>query len=519
MIETGKIAAVFLDRDGTIIEDRGHLRNPSEVVFFPETVPALAKLQEHYQLFIVTHQSGIAKGILSSEEVGRVNQHVVSELRNHGVVITEVYSCPHNREDVCDCIKPNPYFLQQAAGKYGLDLTASFVVGDHPHDVALADNAGAAGIYVLTGHGVKHRAEMPQHKAIVPGIREAVDWIATLRKMKRQETGQPGLQDRAAGILREGGIVAFPTETVYGLGAATFDEKAVARVFEVKQRPGFDPLIVHVSGPEQLPDLVKEPPEAVEMLIERFWPGPLTLILPKAPTVPDLVTAGLSTVAVRMPRHPMALDLIERAGTPVAAPSANPFGYVSPTKAEHVIRHLGDQVDMVLDGGPCTVGLESTVLSLAGSRPAILRAGGIARENIEQVLGDKVEHAPAADVIAAPGQTPRHYSPQTPIILASSGDDVPSGSRVGRLCFGSQGSTDCYGAVENLSTNGDLREAAINLFAALHRLDALDLDVIVADTVPETGLGAAIMDRLRRASRKEVSPQFDVSPGNLRDKG
>ncbi len=492
--------AVFLDRDGTIIEDRGHLRSPADVVFFSDTVRALQRLQEHFSLFIVTHQPGVSGGLLSADEVAQVNAHVVAELRRHGVVISEVYCCPHRREERCVCIKPQPFFLEQAAREHGVDLTHSFVVGDHPHDVALADNAGAAGIYVLTGHGAKHRTEMPRCQAVTPGIREAVDWIFACCAMRELENRQPGSLDRAAALLRSGGIVAFPTETVYGLGAAAFDEKAVARVFEAKRRPSFDPLIVHVSNPEQLAAVVREISATATALIERFWPGPLTLVLPKTSAVPDLVTAGLSSVAVRMPRHPLALELIARAGGPIAAPSANPFGYVSPTEAAHVLRHLGDRVDMVLDGGPCAIGLESTVLSLVDGRPTLLRPGGIACEEIEAVIGDTVAHRSAAGCITAPGQTPTHYSPRTPLRLARAGDAPPAGKRAGRLCFGRTGSTASFAALENLSLDGDVREAAIHLFAALHRLDALGLDVILADPVPETGLGAAVMDRLRRSS-------------------
>ena len=322
--------------------------------------------------------------------------------------------------------------------------------------------------------------------------------------MKRQDPERADLCDRAASMLRNGGIVAFPTETVYGLGAVVFDEKAVARVFEVKQRPRFDPLIVHVSGPEQLPLLVDTIPAIAQRLIAHFWPGPLTLVLPKTQAVPDLVTAGLGTVAVRMPRHPLALDLIERTGKPIAAPSANPFGYVSPTMAEHVRRHLGDRIDMVLDGGPCTVGLESTVLSLTGPRPAILRAGGVTREAIEQVIGSTIETGAASGRVTAPGQTPSHYAPRTPVVMATEGYAIPAGARAGRLRFGRQGTTVGFDAMEELSPAGDVREAAIGLFAALHRLDALGLDIIVADPVPESGLGVAVMDRLRRAAAKST---------------
>jgi L-threonylcarbamoyladenylate synthase len=495
--------AVFLDRDGTIIEDRGHLRSPSEVVFFPDTVRALQRLHEHFRLLVVTHQRGIADGILSSEEGARVNEHVVAELRRHGVVITEVYCCPHRRDEGCPCIKPNPYFLVEAARKYGLDLAHSFVVGDHPHDVGLATNAGATGVYVLTGHGAKHRAELSQHKAVVPGIREAADWILACREWRRRETDYPELMTRAADILRKGGVVAFPTETVYGLGAAAFDEKAVASIFEIKGRPRFDPLIVHVSGPEQLPRLVEKVPAAAQALIDRFWPGPLTLVLPRTSAVPDLVTAGLPTVAVRMPRHPVALELTDLAGTPVAAPSANPFGHTSPTTAQHVHDQLAGKVDMVLDGGPCFVGIESTIVSLVSDAPVLLRPGGLAVEDIEEVIGPLCK-APQHDnpSVTAPGMLPRHYAPRTPLTLMDKGQARRADweARTGLLAFQTPPCSTSFAAVEVLSAECDLREAAANLFGAMRRLDARGLDCIVAEPVPDSGLGRAINDRLRRSA-------------------
>ncbi len=197
----------------------------------------------------------------------------------------------------------------------------------------------------------------------------------------------------AAEIIKRGGIVAFPTETVYGLGADAFAPLAVARIFEVKKRPHFDPLIIHVASPDDLGRLVTDIPGPAQKLINRFWPGPLTVVLPKRDEVPDIVTAGLPTVAVRMPRHEMALQLIELSGSPIAAPSANPFGYVSPTTAEHVREQLDDQVDLILDGGPCPVGVESTILSFSEERPRLLRPGGVPLEEIESVIG-KVEIAP-----------------------------------------------------------------------------------------------------------------------------
>ncbi len=239
------VPAVFLDRDGTIIEDRGHLQVVSDVAFFPDTVLALAKLQEHFLLFVVTHQPGVSLGILSAEEVAQVNGHVVAELSRQGVFISGVFCCPHRREERCLCIKPRPFFLEKAAGDFGLDLRRSFVVGDHPHDVALADNAGAAGIYVLSGHGAKHRAELPACKAVVPGIRAASEWILACRETRQLEDNQPGVLASGASILQNGGIVAFPTETVYGLGATAFNEKAVSRVFAVKGRPDNQQLSSH----------------------------------------------------------------------------------------------------------------------------------------------------------------------------------------------------------------------------------------------------------------------------------
>ncbi len=498
--------AVFLDRDGTIIEDRGHLRSPSDVIFFPDTVRSLQRLQDHFLLFIVTHQRGIAEGIMCAAEVEAVNEHVVSTLRRHGVIIQAVYCCPHRREDGCRCIKPNPYFLHEAARRYGVDLTRSFVVGDHPHDIALADHAGAAGVYVLTGHGSKHRAELPDGKAIVPGIGEATDWILACHAWRLREAADPELMRRAADTLRQGGVVAFPTETVYGLGASVFHEQAVAKVFEIKQRPRFDPLIVHVSASEQLSLVVEQISDTARALIARFWPGPLTLVLPKKAVVPDLVTAGLSTVAVRMPRHPVALELIRCLGTPVAAPSANRFGHTSPTTAQHVRDELATTVDLVLDGGPCSVGIESTIVSLVSDEPVLLRPGGLPLETIEEVIGPLKRLSGSMDGrVSAPGMLPNHYAPRTPLRLMAGRKIHPSPlhQKVGLLAFQEvPAPVSDFSAVEILSATGDLREAAARFFAALRRLDALGLECIVAEPVPNNGLGRAINDRLRRAATK-----------------
>lgn len=493
--------AVFLDRDGTLIEDRGWLRSPADAVLFPDTVPALRKLAEGHELFISTQQSGVARGLLTAEEVAAVNADLVARLAAAEIPIRAVLCCQHGPDGGCDCRKPNPAPLLRAAETFGLDLARSFGVGDHPHDVELARRAGAQGIYVRTGHGEKHRAELPAEvTALVPGIREAAEWILAVRAAEERTGDLEAELERVAGLLRRGGVVAFPTETVYGLGADARNAEAVARIFEIKGRPRFDPLIVHVASPGMAAEVAAEIPEQARTLIRRFWPGPLTLVLPKRPEVSDLVTAGLPTVGVRMPRHPLALELIRQAGVPVAAPSANPFGRTSPTKAKHVDGHLGGQVDAILDGGPCAVGVESTILSFAEEIPVVLRVGGQALEEIEAAIGP-VRLAPATDdVPLAPGRLLRHYAPHTPLALVEDGAALRGGPREGLLTFRGHPREAEFGAVEVLSRAGDLREAAAHLFAALQRLDARGLDRIRAERAPDHGLGRAINDRLRRAA-------------------
>ncbi len=311
--------------------------------------------------------------------------------------------------------------------------------------------------------------------------------------------GDPDAIAEAAAVLRGGGLVAFPTETVYGLGADALDARAVARIFEAKARPAFDPLIVHLAGLEGLPAVADDADPRIRPLAARFWPGPLTLVLPRREAVPEIVSSGLDTVAVRIPAHPVAQALLRAAGLPVAAPSANPFGYVSPTTAAHVSDQLGGAVDLVLDGGPCRVGVESTILSL-GEPPLVLRPGGVAKEDLEAALGIPLAVARPAERPAAPGQLARHYATRTPLrILAGPAASPAAGRKVGLLAFGPTAARG-YAAIEVLAPDRSLTTAASNLFSALRRLDALGLDLVLAEPCPETGLGRAIMDRLRRAA-------------------
>lgn len=308
----------------------------------------------------------------------------------------------------------------------------------------------------------------------------------------------PANLERAAQIICSGGLVAFPTETVYGLGANALDATAVAKIFEAKQRPSFDPLIVHISDREMLQQVVREVPAVAEKLMARFWPGPLTLVLPRLEAVPGIVTAGLPTVAVRMPAHPVAQALIRKAGVPIAAPSANPFGYLSPTRAEHVERMLGHRVDLILDGGSTLFGVESTIVLLA-EKPVLLRHGAVPLEELERVLGTVALQVEASEKPLVPGQLPQHYAPRTPIRIAAP-EEVPSAlrKRVGYLAF--REVPKGFKVVKVLSPTGNLLEAAAHLFEALHQLDRLGLEAIYAEPIPEVGLGRAIMDRLRRAS-------------------
>jgi L-threonylcarbamoyladenylate synthase len=309
---------------------------------------------------------------------------------------------------------------------------------------------------------------------------------------------------QAAELIKQGGVIAFPTETVYGLGADALNPLAVARIFEIKNRPYFDPLIVHIANFDEMSRLVINTPADAKKLIKRFWPGPLTLVLSKTDEVPDLVTAGLPTVAIRMPKHPISLQLINDAGCPIAAPSANPFGYVSPTTATHVRDLLGSQVDLILDGGPCEVGLESTIISFAEEKPRLLRPGGLPIEEIEPIIGKVEIDQSEEDSPSSPGRLPRHYAPRTPIVIEEwkRNLEVYQNKKVGLLSFQEGNLSFPFQHVEVLSQRGDLREAAATLFAAVRRLDILDLDLILVEAVPEVGLGRAIMDRLRRASRR-----------------
>jgi L-threonylcarbamoyladenylate synthase len=341
----------------------------------------------------------------------------------------------------------------------------------------------------------------------------------------------------AAALLAAGGLVAFPTETVYGLGGDAFNPAALARIFEVKNRPRFDPLIIHIGARETLEDgadlslLTGEARRKLAILTRRLWPGPLTLILPKKKRVPDLATSGLPTAAFRFPDHPAAQKLLRLSGTAAAAPSANLFGRLSPTRAEHVLEQLGSRVDMILDGGPARVGVESTVLDLSAERPRILRPGGTPRELIEALIGG-VDRGPvfsgeSAGGLRSPGQLKSHYAPRTPLSVRSREELIAqSPDPRGACLFFDPSSRDQWlagpgrGAEDRtriLSETGTLAEAAANLFEILHEMDALGASCIYAEQVPEEGLGPAINDRLFRAAAKTTPGFSERAPQNFHE--
>jgi L-threonylcarbamoyladenylate synthase len=303
----------------------------------------------------------------------------------------------------------------------------------------------------------------------------------------------------AASFIQAGKLVAFPTETVYGLGADALNPSAVLKIFELKERPAFDPLIIHISEISDLKRLVLDYDERISRLAERFWPGPLTLVLAKSSIVPDIVTSGLPTVAVRMPDNPIALDFIRACGCPIAAPSANKFGRVSPTSADHVRKRLKG-VDYILDGGNSSVGIESTIIKLNSGGFEILRNGVITKEEIEKIIPYNPGPANSEGIIA-PGMIKSHYSPDKPLFIIGETNRSISREKAGLLSF-TQKDTSGYREVINVTDKRDLREYAVNLFAAIHKMEELNVEYIVVEPVPETGIGIAIMDRIRKAAYK-----------------
>jgi L-threonylcarbamoyladenylate synthase len=310
--------------------------------------------------------------------------------------------------------------------------------------------------------------------------------------------------NKAVSLLLAEEIVAIPTETVYGLAGNIFSEKAIKAIFETKQRPFFNPLIVHISSAEKLSDIVTHIPEKAKLLAKTFWPGPLTMVLPKKETIPDLITAGKNTVAVRIPNHPVTLELLGQLPFPLAAPSANPFTTISPTTAQHVESYFKNKIKMVLDGGPCKQGIESTIVGFEGDEAVVYRLGSTSVEAIEKVIG-KVSIKNKKEITPdAPGMLERHYAPQTKTIITNhiiETIQINKGKRIGLISFSNHIELPEITYQKALSPSGNLEEAASNLYKTMHDLDQMNLDLIIAEQFPDYGMGKSINDRLTRAAK------------------
>jgi L-threonylcarbamoyladenylate synthase len=305
--------------------------------------------------------------------------------------------------------------------------------------------------------------------------------------------------NHAAEVLSTGGILGIPTETVYGLAANAFDEQAVVKVFKAKNRPAFDPLITHIANHKALLPLVEHIPKKAQLLIDKFWPGPLTLVLPKTDQISDLISSGLTTAAFRMPRHKLLHELLAKLDFPIVAPSANPFGYVSPTTAQHVNQQLGEKIDYILDGGTSKIGVESTIVSFEEEKPTVLRLGGLSVEEIAALVGPVDIKISSSSKPSAPGMLISHYSPSKTVISGNIEELLKKHKpdKIGILSYRKK-----YPSYPNfvLSENASLDEAARNLFSALRWFETQDIDVVITEKVPDEGLGKAINDRLNRAS-------------------
>lgn len=313
--------------------------------------------------------------------------------------------------------------------------------------------------------------------------------------------------DLARSFLEQGQLVGIPTETVYGLAGNALDPESAALIFETKNRPGFDPLILHTSTIDRVEDFVLEFPQELRDLAESFWPGPLTLLLPRKQIVPDLVTSGLDRVAVRIPKHPLTLALLETLDFPLAAPSANPFGYISPTRPEHVNAQLGEKIPYILDGGPCEVGLESTIVGMEGEEIVVYRLGGLEISEIEKLVGPVKIKDHSSSNPQAPGLLESHYAPRKPFLLGNLKELIAK-SRKEKVDFAVLSFSEFFPELESesqiaLSKNQNMHEAAKNLFSAMRKLDESSASIILAELMPEDGLGKAINDRLKRAAAKK----------------
>jgi L-threonylcarbamoyladenylate synthase len=306
-------------------------------------------------------------------------------------------------------------------------------------------------------------------------------------------------------ILKNNGIIGFPTETVYGLAGSAFSDKAIHSIFQLKKRPHNNPLIVHIGSVHQLEGIVREIPPKANVLINQFWPGPLTLLLKKSSKISDLVTAGQDTVAIRMPSHPLALELLNSIDFPVVAPSANPYQSISPTMPKHVDSYFGAKIPLILDGGPCSKGIESTIVGFEGDQVIVYRLGAITLEDLESCVGTVLENNKSHEKIKSPGMAKKHYSPKTPLLCSSFiRNDIQKyvSKKIAVVYFDDLDGLESNEGIDCYSFQGDLQYASANLYGLLHDLDSRNYDIIIIEKFPDLGLGKTLNDRIERASFK-----------------
>lgn len=319
--------------------------------------------------------------------------------------------------------------------------------------------------------------------------------------------------NKAKELLQKDELIAIPTETVYGLAGNAYSQAAVKKIFELKKRPFYNPLIIHLKSASCIHEVAVDIPESALMLADKFWPGPLTLVLKKQDHISDLITAGKPTVAVRVPNHSVTLDLLNQLDFPLAAPSANPFGSISPTSAEHVLNYFDKDLKLILDGGECEKGLESTIIGFADNQPVLYRYGTIPLNEIERIVGKLLIITNSEKSPDSPGMLSRHYAPETDTYLTnniSASLKLFEGKKIGLLLFKNDIQNDSIIHREILSKSGDFEEAARNLYAAMHRLDKKNVNIILAEKLPDVGLGRAINDKLERASKKEQKSKSGI---------
>ncbi len=502
-----KNKAVFLNGDGAITENLD-INFPDKIKSHSEIFDALKIISEYnFLIFIIANQRTTSGKFISKNELEKVPK-LIQQLNAKSIKIVEIFA--HDSNHNCEYRKSPTYFLRKAIEKYDINLKDSYIIGNHPSNFIMTQKYPIKSLYLLSGNGLKYRNEAEKTNAkILPDILSAAEFIQINENLQKIYNNNNELEEKilqASLVIKNNGTVVMPTETVYGLAANAENRKAVEKIFSIKKRPSYDPLIVHISNFEMLNKIVLEIPAKAKILMENLWPGPLTIVLRKKQIIPDIVTANLPSVAVRMPMHPIALKLIEYSG-PIAAPSANLFSQLSPTRYSDISKEIIQNANFAINGGDCIKGLESTIISfLNEDKPQLLRAGSISVEKIERLIGKISIKKSSTQSSEAPGMQKKHYSPKTPIFIIKSPNDISDEKKIKSALLSfkkiSPKQVSQFKITKLLTSDCDFRKAAAQLYSTLAELDKLKLKAIYTILPKKKGLGLAIADRLIRASEK-----------------